>query len=120
MQITEEIKKLAVRNNKNGGILQAYREMKKVEAEARAEARSKLTPVQQMDVLNSKFEPGKGAKKERARLLRQMKEMGYSQETINKYRFAGRDMHTMELPIANNPGIGNHEKRIEKFQKRSK
>lgn len=86
MQITEEIKKLAVKNNKNSGILQAYREMKKVEAEARAEARSKLTPAQQMDVLNSKLGPGKGAKKERARLLREMKEMGYSQETIDKYQ----------------------------------
>lgn len=120
MQITEEIKKLAVKNNKNSGILQAYKEMKKLQAEARAEARSKLTPVQQMDVLNSKFGPGKGAKKERARLLREMVASGYRQETIDKYRFAGRDMYTMKLPIANNPGIGNYEKRIEKFQKRSK
>ena len=39
MKITEEIKKLAVKNNKNSGLLQAYQEVPKLDAAARPEAK---------------------------------------------------------------------------------
>jgi hypothetical protein len=53
------------------GIARAKREQKKKEAEERQQARAARTPEQQIARLDKMFGKGKGAERERARLLGQ-------------------------------------------------
>ena len=75
MKITQEIRQAAMKykTDKNNGILAAYRENKQLEALAQQDVRAKMSPLQQLEVLDARLGKGVGAKKERKRLLKQLK-----------------------------------------------
>lgn len=61
---------------KNGRLRNDTRDTRRKQAERRQEAHDKLTPQQKIQKLDDKFGAGQGAKKERARLTKQIEEAG--------------------------------------------
>ena len=60
----------------------AHKELRRQQAEERAAERAQRSPQQQIDLLDAKFGPGKGATRERARLARVLEHA--SKETSKK------------------------------------
>jgi hypothetical protein len=88
MIITTEIRQAAIRTANNNGILAAYREVKRQEAQERLTARQALKPEQQLARLDRRLGRGKGARKERTRLWEQMVAAHYPLDVLNKWRYS--------------------------------
>lgn len=65
-----------------GGIHGAFLELRREDAKKRKEERDRRSPQQQLDLLDQRLGRGIGAKKERERLLNQIRQMKFEPEKV--------------------------------------